>query len=249
VAPRHAVVALTGLAMLLAGCVSRTEGTPSPGGTTASAEAADGESCDYREEPGEDAPVGLPPERAADTATKLTITSPAIDMTVTLDADSAPCTVRSIAFLAEKGFYDGTRCHRMVNAPQLKVLQCGDPEGDGTGGPGYTIPDENPEDLAPAGEPDPRTGEPAVRYPRGAVAMANTGTPHSGGSQFFVVFGDSVLPPTYAVFGNADPASLTVLDGIAAMGIVPGTDPSTGQPSPEDGAPVIEVEIAEATVR
>jgi len=244
---RRAAVALTGLALLLGGCMSTTAGAPTsaeqPGG------GESGTACDYRRASSEDAPVGLPPKRAADSAQGLSLTTSAGELAFTLDAEAAPCTVRSIAFLAEEGFYDATHCHRMTSAPALKVLQCGDPVGNGTGGPGYTIPDENPTDLEPAGEPDAQTGESNVRYPRGTVAMANIGTPHSGGSQFFLVYGDSVLPPTYAVFGTLDPTGLTTLDAVAAAGIVPGRDPQTGMPSPADGTPVTGVEITEATVR
>ena len=70
------------------------------------------------------------------------------------------------------------------------MLQCGDPTGTGTGGPGYTIGDEPPTGLAP----DPSGS--AVIYPRGTVAMAKTSAPNSGGSQFFLVYADSTLPPT-----------------------------------------------------
>jgi cyclophilin family peptidyl-prolyl cis-trans isomerase len=117
----------------------------------------------------------------------------------------------------------------------FKVLQCGDPSGSGRGGPGYTIPDENPQGLKESAQG--RT----VIYPRGTVAMANTGQPHSGGSQFFVVWGDSTLPPSYAVFGTVDAASLAVLDKIAAAGV----NPTNG---PQDGAPKSPVTIQTAVV-
>jgi cyclophilin family peptidyl-prolyl cis-trans isomerase len=125
----------------------------------------------------------------------------------------------------------------------LFVLQCGDPTGSGTGGPGYTIPDENPAGLKPA-----PGGQNADVYPRGTVAMANTGQPHTGGSQFFLVYRDSNLPPNYATFGTVAQAGLAVLDKIAAGGITPGADPNSGQSTPNDGKPTTPVVINSATV-
>lgn len=87
--------------------------------------------------------------------------------TITLDAAQAPQTVNSFVTLARQGFYDGLAFHRVV---QDFVVQGGDPKGDGTGGPGYTLPDEPPADG----------------YRKGSVAMANSG-PGTSGSQFFVV--------------------------------------------------------------
>jgi peptidyl-prolyl cis-trans isomerase B (cyclophilin B) len=106
-------------------------------------------------------------------------------------------------------------------------LQCGDPTGTGTGGPGYTIPDEN---LAGA------------TYPAGTIAMANTGQPHTGGSQFFFVYANTSLPPQYTPFGHVDAAGLAVLRKIAAAG----TDDSNG---PGDGKPNQSVVIERFTVR
>jgi peptidyl-prolyl cis-trans isomerase B (cyclophilin B) len=126
------------------------------------------------------------------------------------------------------------------------VLQCGDPTGTGEGGPGYTIPDEKPTNLVPA--PDAQPGTPTDIYPTGTIAMANTGQPDSGGSQFFLVYGDSELPPDYAVFGTVTATGLTTLNKIAAGGITPGTDPSTGQPTTTDGKPKLPVTIARAIV-
>ena len=109
---------------------------------------------------------------------------------LTLNRAEAPCTVNSFAGLAGQGYFDGTGCHRLTTGEGLKVLQCGDPTGTGTGGPGYTIPDEAPTTLASA-----PSGQGTVIYPRGSVAMAKTAQPNSGGSQFFLVYADSTLPP------------------------------------------------------
>jgi len=107
--------------------------------------------------------------------------------TVDLDDDRAPKTVSNFVFLARNHFYDDVPFHRVI--PGF-VVQGGDGEkGNGMGGPGYTIPDE----LPPAGP-----------YPEGALAMANTGEPDTGGSQFFVITGPegTQLPPQYSLFGK-----------------------------------------------
>lgn len=107
--------------------------------------------------------------------------------TAELDDDKAPKTVSNFVFLARNHFYDGVPFHRVI--PGF-VVQGGDAEkGNGMGGPGYTIPDEFPE---------------SGPYPEGALAMANTGQPNSGGSQFFVVTGQEgmQLSPKYSLFGR-----------------------------------------------
>lgn len=124
-------------------------------------------------------------------------------------AAKAPHTTNSMKFLADAHFFDGTFCHRMTATPGLQVLQCGDPDGTGGGGPGYTIPEENLK---------------GAKYPRGTVAMAKAQAAHSTGSQFFLVDKDSQLPPQYTVLGQMTPASLAVLDKIAALGIENGQD-------------------------
>ncbi|TCO49839.1 peptidylprolyl isomerase [Actinocrispum wychmicini] len=156
------------------------------------------------------------------------------DIPVTIDRSKAPCTAQAIEHLVKSKYYDGVPCHRLTGGDSLKVLQCGDPSGQGNGGPGFEIKDELPTGL----KPDP-TGQ-AVIYPRGALAMANSG-PNTNGSQFFLVYGDSTLGPNYTLFGNVDPAGLTTIDKIAAGGITP------GQNGPTDGAPKNPVTITTAT--
>jgi peptidyl-prolyl cis-trans isomerase B (cyclophilin B) len=145
-------------------------------------------------------------------------------ITVELDGKNAPHTVNSFAFLAGKHYFDNTPCHRLTTSG-IFVLQCGDPTGTGTGGPGYTIPDENLN---------------GATYPAGTVAMANTGQPHTGGSQFFFVYADTPLPPQYTPFGKVV-SGLDILKAVAKKG----ADDSNG---PGDGAPNQPVVIESFTV-
>jgi peptidyl-prolyl cis-trans isomerase B (cyclophilin B) len=145
---------------------------------------------------------------------------------LTLDRALAPCTVNSFVSLAQQGYFDGTTCHRLTTDPGLQVLQCGDPTGTGTGGPGYTIPDEV---------------FPELTYGRGLLAMANTGQPDTGGSQFFMVYGDGQLPPQYTVFGSIDASGLDVIDAIANRG-------HDGANGGGDGTPIEPVTIESVSV-
>ncbi len=147
-----------------------------------------------------------------------------------LDNAKSPCTVNSFASLANKGFFNNTPCHRLTTGEGLAVLQCGDPTGQGTGGPGYQFANEYPTDQY---QPDdPKLQQPVI-YPRGTLAMANAG-PGTNGSQFFLVYKDSQLPPNYTVFGTIDQTGLATLDKIAAAGTKEGGD---------DGAPKLDVTI------
>ena len=129
---------------------------------------------------------------------------------VKMDRNAAPCTVNSFVSLAKQKFYDKTRCHRLVDSG-LFMLQCGDPTGSGTGGPGYSYADEL---------------DGTEKYPGGVVAMANGG-PNTNGSQFFFVYDDSQLPPNYTVFGAMDDASRRVIGTMAYEG-QDGKNPSGG---------------------
>ncbi|GFG69204.1 peptidylprolyl isomerase [Mycolicibacter senuensis] len=150
-----------------------------------------------------------------------------------LDNAQSPCTVNSFISLGAKDFFAGTQCHRLTTSPMLSVLQCGDPAGDGTGGPGYEFANEYPTDqYAPN---DPAAQQP-VTYPRGTLAMANAG-PGTNGSQFFLVYQDSMLPPQYTVFGKIQDDGLATLDKIAEAGVAPG-----GR-STDDGPPATKVTI------
>ncbi|MGN6336155.1 peptidylprolyl isomerase [Mycobacterium sp.] len=144
--------------------------------------------------------------------------------------NESPCTVNSFASLIGQKYFDNSKCHRLTTSQGLGVLQCGDPKGDGTGGPGYQFANEYPTDQFPPN--DPKAQEP-VLYPRGTLAMANAG-PGTNGSQFFLVYKDSQLPPQYTVFGTIQPDGLATLDKIAKAGVAGGG---------EDGAPATEVTI------
>ena len=109
---------------------------------------------------------------------------------ITLNRAQAPCTVNSFESLAKQGFFDDTTCHRLVDQG-IYILQCGDPSGTGSGGPGYRFADE-------------LTG--SEQYAKGVVAMANSG-PDTNGSQFFLVWADTQLPPEYTIFGSIDEAA------------------------------------------
>ncbi|WP_280338891.1 peptidylprolyl isomerase [Nocardia neocaledoniensis] len=152
---------------------------------------------------------------------------------LTLNSAQAPCTVNSLVSLAGQGYFDKTSCHRIVASPGFGILQCGDPQASGMGGPGYTFDNEYPTDVFPAGDP---ALEQPVNYKRGLVAMANAGTSPEGkgtnGSQFFLVFGDTQLPPNYTIFGTIDEAGLATLDKVAGAGVKGGA---------EDGAPAMPI--------
>lgn len=152
------------------------------------------------------------------------------DIGLMLDNGKSPCTVNSFANLAQSGYFNDTPCHRLTTSDSLAVLQCGDPTGEGTGGPGYQFANEYPTNQY---QPDdPALAQPVV-YPRGTLAMANAG-PGTNGSQFFLVYKDSKLPPNYTVFGTIDETGLATLDKIAAGGVAGG-----GQ----DGKPATDVQV------
>jgi len=139
---------------------------------------------------------------------------------------NAPTTSGTIAWLANQGFYNNTSCHRLTTQG-IFVLQCGDPAGDGTGSPGFSFADEN---LPTAGADGTHV------YPRGTVAMANSG-PNTNGSQFFLVYQDSPLPPNYSVWGQIT-EGLDVLDNVASAGVLDGSS---------DGLPAQAVVISKAS--
>lgn len=154
-----------------------------------------------------------------------------IDLGIELDGAAAPQGVSSFLSLAQSGFYDGLTCHRLTMGESFKVLQCGDPSGDGTGGPDYSY---GPIENAPTDDV----------YPAGTIAMARVGgDAYSMGSQFFIVYGDTTIPSDaaggYTVLGTVTSGLDQVASQIAAAGTVDG-----GQ----DGAPAAEAVIEGVSV-
>lgn len=154
------------------------------------------------------------------------------DVEVDLLEEAAPQTVNSFVFLAREGFFDGLTWHRIIRD---FVVQGGDPQGTGLGGPGYELPDELPE----------RPKE----YAFGTVAMHNSG-PDSGGSQFFIVVHDAPeldpetelpepgqeppepagLQPIYSLFGNTSPDSAATLVRLSKVPVRGGIEADKDQP-------------------
>ncbi|STC78616.1 peptidyl-prolyl cis-trans isomerase [Corynebacterium minutissimum] len=154
------------------------------------------------------------------------------DIEMTLDRSLAPCTVNAITDMISAEYYDDTVCHRMTDGG-IFVLQCGDPTGQGSGGPGFQFANEYPTDEAD----DEALGKMAL-YPKGSLAMANAG-PDTNGSQFFINYKDSELPPAYTYFGNLTAKGQKTIDAIAAKGVKDGAG---------DGQPAEEVRITKATI-
>ncbi|MGB7979210.1 MAG: peptidylprolyl isomerase [Candidatus Nanopelagicales bacterium] len=155
---------------------------------------------------------------------QLTLATNCGDIVIDTAAAEAPETVNSMLWLAEQGYFDSTLCHR-VTTQNPYVLQCGDPTASGTGGPGFTVPDEN---LPEAGD---------ANYPAGTVAMANAG-PGTAGSQFFLVYQDTTLPADYTIWGQVTEGR-DIVEKVAAAG---------AQGDKGDGAPLAPIGIEKATV-
>ena len=135
------------------------------------------------------------------------------DVPMTLNRATAPCGVNAFLSLASQGFYNDTNCHRLTKSDQLNILQCGDPTGQGNGGPGFSFASET-------------TG--SETYPVGTVALANAG-PSTTGSQFFIVYGTTTVDPSYTILGTVTGDGMAVIQDIAAQGV---------QGNAQDGAPV-----------
>ncbi|MDT7561639.1 MAG: peptidyl-prolyl cis-trans isomerase [Pseudonocardiales bacterium] len=186
--------------------------------------------CTYKPDGQAARPAQAPPDAnvSARGTAPVALATSAGQIDLTLDRDLAPCTVNSFLSLAKQGYFNNTSCHRLTTSPGLQVLQCGDPTGTGSGGPGYSFADET---------------YPQLTYGRGYLAMANAG-PNTNGSQFFMIYGDaSALTPDYTVFGYITPASLPVLDKVAKAG-----DDGSLDPNPGGGKPNMAVTITKVTV-
>jgi len=185
--------------------------------------------CEYTKGAEPAAKENTPPANGEQPATGtvgVTLGTSIGDLKLNLDRSLAPCTVNNFVTLAKQKYFDNTTCHRLV-VTGIQVLQCGDPGGNGRGGPGYSFKDEV---------------YPELTYGRGVLAMANSG-PDTNGSQFFIVYGDGAnLQPKYTVFGTLDEESLKKVDEVAKTGAI------TESPGQGDGKPKTPVDIKSAAV-
>ena len=199
IASAIAVLVVVGAALLITGVFKGDDDADAAADATSSDTAAPGSSaaapstnadgtvtCTYAPDDSGNpnlTDVGTPPAPEA-TPTQgtstLRMSTDQGDLTLTLDRAKAPCAAASFTYLASKSFFDGSTCHRLVNQPSFGVLQCGDPTGTGSGGPTYKFAEEV---------------TPETKYPRGTIAMANSGGGGTTGSQFFLCFTATDLPP------------------------------------------------------
>ncbi|HEY0934722.1 MAG TPA: peptidylprolyl isomerase [Trebonia sp.] len=190
-------------------------------------------------------PPATPNYKAAYTATINTNLGP---VNIDLLNSKATCTVNSFVHLATAGYFNASQCHRIVNSGGLYVLQCGDPTAQaatkltcstaanapGTGGPGYEFASEN----LPGGASSAGT----VTYPAGTVAMANSNSATSNGSQFFLVFKNSTLRPDYSPFA-------TITSGLDILQKVANAGTSCSYSGAGGGAPKEKVVISSVTIK
>ena len=224
--PRLLAVLIASLALVIAACGDDSGGeataTPTPTEEAASTPAANEflpEGCEDVQKPAPKQVESLskPKEKLDKSKSYVaTISTTCGDIEIALDSKQSPITGGSFKYLADKKFFDGTAFHRIV--PDF-VIQGGDPAGDGTGGPGYSV------EEAP---------DPGLKYTKGVVAMAKTGDEPAGtsGSQFFIVTGDGAasLTPDYAYLGKVT-SGMDVVEKIGGIQ----ADPNSGQPA----APVV----------
>jgi peptidyl-prolyl cis-trans isomerase B (cyclophilin B) len=213
-------------AKALANASAHPSATPSATPSPASTAAMVNGKCVYIKGGTASRAVKLPPATPDTKATYVaTVKTNRGTIVIDLLNSKAPCTVASFVSLASQHYYNNTPCHRLTTEG-IYVLQCGDPTGTGTGTPGYAFGTEN---LAGAS------------YPANTVAMANTGQPNSDGSQFFLVYQKTPLPPSYTPFGTVV-SGLNILQSVAKAG----SDNSNG---PGDGHPKEKVQIDSVTIK
>ena len=201
--------------------------TSSPSATASAAAVAEpAHHCTYTASGTAARKVSLPPSSPDYTASyQATIVTNRGTIDINLLNSKATCAVNSFVHLAGQKYFNDTTCLRLTTTT-IFVLQCGDPTGTGTGGPGYEFASENLKDAT---------------YPAGTVAMANTGQPDSNGSQFFLVYKNTPLPANYTPFGTIT-QGLPILTAIAKAG----SDNSNG---PGDGHPKENVVIDSVTIK
>jgi peptidyl-prolyl cis-trans isomerase B (cyclophilin B) len=195
-------VVVVGIIALIVANTGGKKSTPSANASATASTSAAAFSCVWAPNPDPSASpaaspnadlknVGTPPTTGmANSGTQdLVLDTNLGQITIQMDVTKAPCTSASMAYLASKKFFDGSSCSRLDNTGDHHVLQCGDPSGNGDGGPSYTVADENlPVNQRPA-------------YTAGEVAMWNSG-PETGGSQFFIVLDDTDISGQFTILGK-----------------------------------------------
>jgi peptidyl-prolyl cis-trans isomerase B (cyclophilin B) len=202
--------------------------TASPSSTGAAAVAEPATHCSYQAGGKAARKVGVPPAKPDSKASYLaTIRTSRGNVVIHLLNSKATCTVNSFVYLARHRYFNLTPCPRLSTSGGLYMLQCGDPTGTGSGGPGYAFASEN------------LTG---ATYPAGTLAMANTGAPDSNGSQFFIVYKNSTLAPSYTPFGTIV-KGLNIIQNVGSRGFGPPLNPAGG------GKPKESVVIESVTIK
>jgi cyclophilin family peptidyl-prolyl cis-trans isomerase len=221
---------IVGFTLLISGCgqipspppvpeapASSLEPSPIPSASGIGDEA--GNVCEYSASGDAARPVRPPPTTGVPTSGtisyQLAMTNGVV--TITLDRTKAPCTVNSFVSLADQGYFNNTKCHRLADSG-IFVLQCGDPTGTGNGGPGYEFANET---------------DGTESYTEGVVAMANGG-PGTNGSQFFLVWADSTSldgTPNFTIFGKMNKASRDVVASMGGEGQDGSNADGTGRPN------------------
>ena len=198
----------------------------SPIATAAPSKAPTPINCKVTKAKGHTAKNITPPEVKGPFKNKtFTFTANCGDVVIEADSKNAPVTVFALSALANGGFFDQSLCHRLTTN-NIYVLQCGDPTATGSGGPNFSYRDEN----LPANNEN--------NYPAGVVAMANSG-PSTNGSQFFIVYEDTSLPPSYTIWGKVT-KGLEIIQTIAKSGVENGKS---------DGTPKQKIAIEKVRVR
>ncbi len=153
------------------------------------------------------------------------------NIVIKLADGKASCTVNSFVYLASKNYFSNTKCHRLTTSG-IYVLQCGDPTGTGSGGPGYRFANEVAGDAATE----------SADFPAGTVAMAHSSQANSNGSQFFLVYSETRLPRDYTPFGTIT-SGLDVVRSVAKAGVAANANGAG------DGPPKESVIIESVTIK
>ena len=199
-----------------------------PSATASAAQVAEpARNCTYASTPPAARNVGIPSAKPDFRASyQATIHTNRGNVVVSLLNSKATCTVNSFVYLAAKKYFNVTPCPRLSTSDGLYMLQCGDPTGTGSGGPGYSFASEN------------LTG---AAYPAGTLAMANSGSPTSNGSQFFIVYKQSTLAPSYTPFGTIV-KGLNIIQNVGSHGFGPPLN-SVGGGKPKESVVIESVTI------